>query len=188
MDCRLILCFGIRIVHAQDGSLVHQSISEAAQNLPMQSEQSAFAAIHEIVEMLEADPTTDWSKVNVDALRQHLIDMDNVALHAQITYEPIVNGEHIHVSGKGDVRDSIQRMVMMHAAMAGDTTDWHVKAARASDGADINVIAISPLGLKRRKALGLMSMMVEGVYHPRHHTMLHEEACNRGGEPYSDGI
>jgi len=140
--------------------------------IPTESGQSAFAAIHEIVEMLEADRKTDWSKVNVDALRQHLIDMNNMTLYARITYEPIVNGQHIHVSGKGEVRDSIQRMVMMHVAMAGDTTDWQMKAVRAPDGADVNVVAISPLGLKKMKALGLIGMMAEGVHHARHHVML----------------
>ena len=42
--------------------------------------QSAFAAIQEIVDILEADPKTDWSKVNIDALREHLVDMSNVTL------------------------------------------------------------------------------------------------------------
>jgi len=167
-----IISIGIPFSYAQDGSVIHQTASEAVQNLPTESGQSAFAAIHEIVEMLEADRKTDWSKVNVDALRQHLIDMNNMTLYARITYEPIVNGQHIHVSGKGEVRDSIQRMVMMHVAMAGDTTDWQMKAVRAPDGADVNVVAISPLGLKKMKALGLIGMMAEGVHHARHHVML----------------
>jgi hypothetical protein len=63
-------------------------------------------------------------------------------------------------------------MVMMHIAMAGETTDWHMKAARAPDGADINVVAISPLGLRKMKALGLIGMMAEGMHHARHHLML----------------
>ena len=32
--------------------------------------------------ILEADPTTDWSKVNIGALREHLIDMDEVTMRA----------------------------------------------------------------------------------------------------------
>jgi hypothetical protein len=122
--------------------------------------------------MLEADPRTDWSKVNIDALRAHLIDMDNVTLRAKIMYEPIANGEHIHVSGDGEIRDSIQRMVMMHAAMAGDTPDWHMDASLAPDGAHINVTAKSPAGLQKIKALGLIGMMAEGMHHSRHHMML----------------
>ena len=34
----------------------------------------AFGAIQEIVQILDADPNTDWSKVDLEALRQHLID------------------------------------------------------------------------------------------------------------------
>ncbi len=41
----------------------------AARQLPKEAGQSAFAAIHEIVVMLEGDPKTDWSKVDIDALR-----------------------------------------------------------------------------------------------------------------------
>ena len=44
--------------------------------------QAAFGAIEEIVQKLEADPATDWSKVNIGALREHLIDMNEVTLRA----------------------------------------------------------------------------------------------------------
>src|SRR5215475_4151224 len=47
--------------------------------------QDAFGAIQEIVEILQSDPKTDWSKVNIDGLRQHLIDMNEVTLHAAAT-------------------------------------------------------------------------------------------------------
>jgi hypothetical protein len=146
--------------------------SMTPQQLPKEVGQGAFAAIHEIVGMLEGNPKTDWSKVNIDALRQHLIDMDNVTLHARITYEPIANGEHIHVSGDGGVRDSIQRMVTMHVAMAGDTPDWHMQAMNAPDGVHLNVTAKTAIGLQKMKALGLIGMMAEGVHHERHHMML----------------
>jgi hypothetical protein len=137
-----------------------------------ESGQGAFGAIHEIVGILEADPTTDWSKVNIDALRAHLIDMDNVTLRAKIVYEPMAKGEHIHIAGEGDVRDSIQRMVMMHAAMAGDTSDWHMDATRSPDGADIVVTAKSSQAIQKIKALGLLRMMAESIHHTRHHMML----------------
>src|SRR6516225_4871594 len=42
---------------------------------PILPGQDAFGAIQEIVQILQSDPTTDWSKVNISALRQHLIDM-----------------------------------------------------------------------------------------------------------------
>jgi hypothetical protein len=49
---------------------------------PIPPGQDAFGAVNEIVRGLEADRGTDWSTVNLDALREHLIDMNEVTLHA----------------------------------------------------------------------------------------------------------
>jgi len=66
--------------------------------------QAAFAAIQEIVEILLADPKTDWSKVNIDALRQHLIDMNNMTLAANVKNEAVDGGMRFEVTGEGPVR------------------------------------------------------------------------------------
>ncbi|MGA7666054.1 MAG: hypothetical protein WBW13_14615, partial [Pseudolabrys sp.] len=50
----------------------------AATGTPTLPGQDAFGTIQEIVQTLQSDPKTDWSKVNIDALRQHLIDMNEV--------------------------------------------------------------------------------------------------------------
>jgi hypothetical protein len=50
------------------------SVMEMNTGVPTEPGQSAFAAIQEIVVLLEAGPTTDWSKVNLEPLchrRQH---------------------------------------------------------------------------------------------------------------------
>jgi len=100
------------------GGATHQMMHHhpAGASVPTQPGQAAFAAIQEIVGMLEADPQTDWSKVNIEALRQHLIDMNNVTLEAKVTSEPVDGGMRFDVTGEGPVRDSIRRMVMAHAA------------------------------------------------------------------------
>ncbi len=50
--------------------------------------QDAFGAIQEIVRILEANPRTDWSKVNLAALREHLIDMNRVTLSTTALLSP----------------------------------------------------------------------------------------------------
>jgi len=50
----------------------------AGLSTPRMVGQDAFGAIREIVRILDADPKTDWSKVDLEALRQHLIDMNEV--------------------------------------------------------------------------------------------------------------
>ena len=51
--------------------------------------------IQEVVRILDADPKTDWSKVDLEALRQHLIDMDEVTLRAEAAPKQIDGGLEI---------------------------------------------------------------------------------------------
>ena len=62
--------------------MMHQHTAVAS--IPTQPGQAASAAIQEIVGILEADPKTDWSKVNIEALRHHLIDMNKVRRGAPV--------------------------------------------------------------------------------------------------------
>jgi hypothetical protein len=80
----------------------HMRLSETA--VPTMPGQDAFGAIQEIVLILEEDPTTDWSKVNVGALREHLIDMNEVTLHAATRERMLANGIEISVIGGGRTR------------------------------------------------------------------------------------
>ena len=66
--------------------MMHQRMVTGSQTsdttTPTLPGQDAFGALQEIVSILEADPHTDWSKVNLEALREHLIDMNEVTLRA----------------------------------------------------------------------------------------------------------
>ena len=99
--------------HPMGGMMGHQPGQQAA--IPTEPGQAAFGAIQEIVGKLQADPQTDWSKVDVDALRQHLIDMDEVTMRAAAQREPIDNGLRIKVTGSDRTLEAIQRMVPEHA-------------------------------------------------------------------------
>jgi hypothetical protein len=143
--------------------------------------QAAFGAIQEIVEMLEADPTTDWSKVDIDALRQHLIDMDNVTLHADVKGEPISGGMRFVVSGAGPVRESIQRMVSAHARTMNGVDNWNFVAANTATGADLTVTvpAKDADNADKLRGLGFIGVLVHGMHHQAHHLMI-----ARGMDPH----
>lgn len=49
-------------------------MQSGAAGQPTMPGQEAFGTIQEVVQILDADPTTDWSKVNIAALREHLIE------------------------------------------------------------------------------------------------------------------
>jgi hypothetical protein len=150
---------------------VTESSAMAGQSLT-QPGQSAFAAIHEVVERLEANPNTDWSHVNIAALRDHLIDMDEVTLHASIQEQPLPNGMRFIVTGAGRTKDAIQHMVIGHARSMGDTEHWTMTAEASDSGAIVNVIAKRPSDLPEIHALGLLGMMSVGTHHQMHHWFL----------------
>lgn len=138
---------------------------------PTQGGQSAFAAIQEIVAILEADPKTDWSKVDIEALRRHLIDMDNVTLRAEARSEPVEGGMRFVVTGTGAVRDSIQRMTAAHAAAMNGVGGWTFKSVATEDGADLTVLAPAKDRAKLQ-ALGFAGVMARGMHHQMHHLMI----------------
>src|SRR5215510_16339076 len=82
---------------------------------PKSPGQAAFATVTEVVAILKADPTTDWSKVNLDALREHLVDMNDVVLNASVTKKDVDEGGEMTVTGTRRNVDAIRRMLTMHS-------------------------------------------------------------------------
>jgi hypothetical protein len=139
--------------------------------LPTSPGQDAFGAIQEIVQILESDPSTDWSKVNIGALREHLIDMNEVTLHAAATERMTANGIVIAVTGEGRTRDAIKRMVPAHVhELAG--LGWNAATEEVPDGVTLTVTANAAVSLARLKALRFMGIMVQGGHHQPHHLLI----------------
>jgi len=136
---------------------------------PREPGQSAFATIQEIVTLLDADPQTDWSTVDIPALQSHLIDMSNVTLRAKVQTTPVEGGYRFVLTGEGDVRDSIQRMVTAHAAKMSGVRGFNYETETTSDGAVMTVRAGDPSDLQMLEGLGFIDVMALGAHHQEHH-------------------
>ena len=145
---------------------------ETTTGLPTEPGQSAFAAIQEIVALLEVDPSTDWSKVSIEALRQHLIDMSNVTLGAQVEASASGDAMRFTVSGEGRVRDSIQRMVKAHADTMQGIDGWGFAAELTEAGAILSVTPPDKAAAARLSGLGFIGVMARGMHHQEHHFMI----------------
>jgi hypothetical protein len=156
---------------SEHDAMHHMHMTGAAAPLPTQAGQSAFAAIQEIVELLEADPKTDWSKVDIEALRRHLIDMNNVTLAADVRAEPVDGGMRFTVTGSGAVRDSIRRMVAAHAATMNGAGGWKFASAEIDDGAILTVL-VPAKDMAKLHGLGFIGVMTRGMHHQMHHLMI----------------
>src|SRR3546814_11196625 len=85
---------------------------------------------------------SDWSsdvcssdlRVDLDALRRHLIDMNEVTLNAEAKVEAVGGGIRVTVTGQGRTLDAIRRMVPAHARGIGGHDGWKVEAEEGTDG------------------------------------------------------
>jgi hypothetical protein len=136
---------------------------------PTMAGQDAFGAIQEIVHILEADPATDWSKVSLEALRQHLIDMNVVTLTANAAATPVDGGLEIAVTGEGRTLAAIQRMIPDHAQELDRMNGWHATTQMLPDGVQLTVTSSDPKEVAHIRGLGFIGLLVTGSHHQPHH-------------------
>ncbi len=160
------------------GGMDHSAMNHAAMmggatvsTMPTEPGQGAFAAIGEIVALLEADSQTDWSAIDIDALRAHLVDMDMVVTWARVTREAIDFGERYVISGEGQVVGSIRRMVTAHAGVMEGKDGWSYMAAPTETGAVLEV-TVPESDMSRLHALGFFGILASGMHHQSHHWMM----------------
>ena len=162
--------------HGQMSDNMHVGMDYEAMKMPLpagsgltEGEQSAFAAIQEVVSALLTEPATDWTNVNIEALRQHLIDMDNVTLHAKVVTEEIDGGaQFVVTSDNPAVEASIRTMTRAHAATMDGVEGWRLDALEIPDGAEL----IATGDAAKIRALGFIGLMTVGAHHQAHHMAL----------------
>ena len=156
-------------LHAQMTMMEHDG------PLPKQPAQSAYAAIAEIVRILKADSTTDWSKVNLEALRQHFIDMDAVTMRSVVSQKPVPGGVTMMVTGDAKVAASIKRMVTSHAGMLDMDAQYHATVVPIANGVQFTVTARDSTNARLIAMIrgeGFAGLLTEGDHHARHHLAL----------------
>lgn len=159
------------MMHGQGGMMMGGGMMGGGA-APAQLGQDAFSAIQQIVQQLQADPATDWSKVDIDALRAHLIDMNLVTLQAEVSSEDVEGGARYTVTGSGEVIGAIQRMVPAHAAQMSADPAWHASTVPLENGVLLTVHATNPADVTKVRALGFLGFMVQGDHHLPHHLMM----------------
>jgi hypothetical protein len=138
-------------------------------NTPQEPGQDAFAAIAEIVAILRADPATDWEKVDIDALRDHLVDMNALVLGADVQTELRPDGVVMRVSLAGPAAGAAARMVPAHGPVLAAETGW---TSELEVGTESLLWSVSdPVGdsVAEIQALGFFGLMATGDHHRAHH-------------------
>ena len=134
--------------------------------------QGAFAAIAEIVKLLEQSPNTDWSKVSIDVLREHLVDMNKLTLNSSVQTETNKFSVLFRISGDGRTKKAIQSMVIAHANELVKVKPWKSKAEKTAYGANLMLTAPNEHELRKIIALGFYGVMATGAHHQAHHLQM----------------
>lgn len=149
------------------------SISNAFSLQPTMPGQEAFGTIQEIVNILEADATTKWANVDIAALRQHLIDMNELTMNANIERSDIPGGLKMVVTGSKRTADALQCMVPTHNQMTLKSfNEWNTNVEIIDSGVVLSVTSNNASEANKIRGLGFMGIMVKGAEHPAHHLMM----------------
>jgi hypothetical protein len=154
------------------GADMHAQHMRAMGGGPAMPGQDAFGAIAEIVRILEADPATDWSKVDLERLRQHLVDMNEVVLRSAVTQTPVPGGLVMEITGSGRTEQAIRAMVVPHAIELDRMADWSAKTESVTGGVRLTVVAERADDAKlvaRIRGLGFAGLITQGAHHQPHH-------------------
>lgn len=165
--------------HRHEGAAGHGPDMHA-QHMPGQD---AFGAIAEIVRILDADPATDWGKVDVERLRQHLIDMNEVVLRSAVTATAVPGGLAMEVTGAGRTEQAIRAMVVPHAGELDRMPSYRATTSPIAGGVRLIVLARNPDDTRlvaRIRGLGFAGLMTEGAHHQEHHLAMARGEALRG--------
>ena len=151
-------------VHHQE---VHPSSLKEAGN-------DAFGTIQEVIHLLETDPTTNWKKVNIEALRLHLIDMYAMTLHVKVLYEkPLLAGlETVIEPTSLQAKEALERVLNVHPKMLREETGWIMHVIPQEKRYILRITTHNEQEIDKIRALGYIGLMAYGSHHQRHHLMM----------------
>lgn len=160
------------VAQQRDHAAHIQHMGSIAQTMPTMPGQDAFGAIQEIVRILEADPNTNWEKINLSGLREHLVDMNEVTLRAQGLERSIENGLQVDVTGSGRTLKAIKRMIPAHGRELNQLPNWRATTEQIPNGVRLTVISDMSSEIAHIRGLGFIGLIVSGSHHQPHHLMM----------------
>ena len=155
--------------HYMNRHTVHQE--QAVSGDLTESGTDIFATIQEVIRKLDADPNTNWSKVNLEALRQHLRDMFEYSYNVDvIDQQPIAQGVKISVKPvTARAEQALDRVLAAHPMMLKMETGWTMQALKQNGQYELTVTTSKPSEVDKIRGLGYIGLLAYGSHHQAHH-------------------
>ena len=141
-----------------------------------------FAVIQEVIALLEANPDTDWSAVNIEALRLHLVEMQDMTLNVTVEQEPIKLGfKAVITPTTNRALQSMSRVLSVHPSQMKEETGWDMVVTNNNGIFTIVVTTDQLQDVNKIRGLGYIGIMAYGNHHQPHHW-----AMASGDNPHSE--
>jgi len=154
---------------------------ERAAPVPERVGQAALGAIQEVVGLLLSDPSTDWSTVSIARLRQHLVDLDEILLNAEVEEQPIDGGLSIHLRGSARTLEAVRHVIPGHVRRMDGFRGWSATFEDTDDGLDLTLTTADPDEVAILRGLGFFGFVATGVHRP--HELLAVARDRAGAQP-----
>lgn len=165
------------------GMMQHGQKFETSTMVLTEAGNDAFGTIQEVIMKLNNDPKTDWTKINIEALRQHLLDMNDMTLHVEvISQKPIPSGLEAIVRPTTDRTVlALERIFKAHPAQLQRETGWKMQVVKNNGLYILTTTSENPNDTSKIRGLGYIGLMVYGNHHQPHHW-----AMATGKNPHSE--
>lgn len=141
-----------------------------------------FGTIQEAIAKLNADPKTDWSKVNIEALRAHLVDMYEMTINVNIlSQKPIENGLLVTMEANTErASAALKRVFSAHPMMLEQETGWKMVVKMVKNQYILTITTDNSSDIDKIRGLGYIGIMAYGNHHQPHHWSM-----AKGSNPHS---
>ncbi len=149
----------------------HNTMNTAQTPLPTEAGNDAFGTIQEIMALLINDPTTDWSKVNFEALRQHLLDMDDMTKNVDVLSQTPIDGGMIAIIKPTTDRSAValKRVLMAHPMVLKSESGFDMRVKFNNGQYVLTTTTTNKADVDKIRGLGYIGLMAYGNHHQAHH-------------------
>ena len=169
----IILSFSLLFGYSVSTYSQHQMHS---QSTPLtESGNDIFGAIQQVISQLEQSSNTDWSQVNLEALRQHLLDMKAFTEEVEVlSQNPIESGIEIQVKPQTERAGiALSNVFKMHPSMIKSEQGWEMKASQSDNSIwTITCTTDKTSEVDKIRGLGYIGLLATGAHHQLHHWMI----------------
>ena len=129
-----------------------------------------FATLQEVITALEANTGTNWEKVNIEALRLHLVEMQDMTINVDVKHQYIDNGFQAVVTPTTNrAVKSLTRVLSGHPAQMKAETGWDMQVSNNDDIFTLTVVSKKAHEVAKIRGLGYIGVMSYGNHHQPHH-------------------